>query len=281
VDPNLRPVPVGAAGELLIGGKGVARGYLGREQLTDERFIPNPFPGNAATRLYRTGDLARYLPDGNIELLGRIDHQVKIRGHRVELGEIEALLNDHPGVRECVVLFKELTHADKTLVAYVIPRQGQAPTAQRLRQYAQEKLPEHMVPAQIIFMTAFPQTPNKKIDRNAFPDPGIAGESSAVPENSPPPVTVVEDALAAIWKELLRAPQVGRDDKFFDLGGHSMLAMQLVSRVRKRFNVDLPLRNIFEHQTLGALAEVIEVLLWSASAKAPHQPIPRREVVEV
>jgi amino acid adenylation domain-containing protein len=320
VDSNLHPVPVGTEGELLIGGAGVARGYLRREALTADRFIPNPFVANSsaersasrpgsqqpessvevqnsstpsvevnalragtarapalAPRLYRTGDLARFLPDGNIELLGRIDNQVKIRGHRVELGEIEALLNEHPGVRESIVLLRDLTNGEKTLIAYIIPREGQKPTPEQLRQYAQQKLPDYMVPGRVMFMTEFPQTPNKKIDRNAFPLP--ATEANRDQDNSGRPGTATEDALAGLWKELLGLSQAGRDDNFFELGGHSMLAMQLVAKVRKRFKVDFRLKNVFERQTLAGMGEVIEAMSWSDFVKTPRTG--EREVVDV
>jgi amino acid adenylation domain-containing protein len=302
VDSNLQPVPVGE-GELLIGGAGVARGYFGREQLTAERFISNPFPAALDTRhsprLYRTGDLARFLPDGCIEHLGRIDHQVKIRGHRVELGEIEAVLNENPAVRESVVLFKKLANGESALAAYIIPREGEKPTREQLRQFARGKLPEHMVPAHFMFMTAFPQTPNKKIDRNAFPTPEIgemsvlsdAGSSASRSDNSSTanagenqndpdqPVTPVEDALAGFWKEVLGLKRVGRHDNFFECGGHSMLAMQLVAKVRKRFKIDFPLKNVFERQTLAGMAEIIEAMAWSDFAKTPRTG--EREVVDV
>jgi acyl-coenzyme A synthetase/AMP-(fatty) acid ligase len=283
VDSNMQPVPVGREGELLIGGAGVARGYLRRDKLTAERFIPNPFTRSStpdtrpSASLYRTGDLARYLPDGNIELLGRIDYQVKIRGHRVELGEIEALLNEHPSIRDSVVLLRELANAEKTLVAYIIPRGDQKPTLEQLRQYALEKLPEYMVPGRVMFMTAFPQTPNKKINRNAFPLP--VSELREGEANSERPATATEDALAALWKELLGMQRVRRDDNFFDLGGHSMLAMQLVSKVRKRFEVDFRLKNVFERQTLTGMSEVIEAMSWSDFVKTPRSG--GREVVDV
>jgi amino acid adenylation domain-containing protein len=281
LDPNLQPAPIGVEGELFIGGAGVARGYLGRDQLSAERFIPNPFlrtpETKQAPRLYRTGDLARYLPDGNIELLGRVDHQVKIRGHRVELGEIETILNEYPDVRESVVLFRDLQNGEKALVAYIIPREGQNPSREQLRQYAKDRLPEYMVPAQVVFMTAFPQTPNKKIDRNAFPMPEV--DAREVQGNSLPSATPIEEALAALWKELLGLQRVGHNDNFFELGGHSMLAMQLVSKVRKRFKVDFPLKNVFENQTLGGMAEIIQAMSWSDFAKAPRSG--EREVVEL
>jgi non-ribosomal peptide synthetase component F/acyl carrier protein len=281
VDSNLQPVPPGVEGELLIGGSGVARGYFGREQLTAERFLQNSFLADAddtqhPVRLYRTGDIARYLPDGTIELLGRVDHQVKIRGHRVELGEIEAVLSDHPAVRDVIVLFKELANGEKNLVAYVIPQAGQKLTREELRQFAQEKLPEHMLPARVVFMTEFPQTPNRKIARNAFPEPSDNPEEI---HDSNQPATEIEQALGDVWKELLSLQRVGRNDNFFELGGHSMLAMQLVSRVRKRFKVDFPLKNIFERQTLRGMAEIIEAMSWANFAKAPRAG--QREVIDV
>ena len=269
LDHNLLPVPVGIPGELMIGGAGVARGYLGRAQLTAERFIHYPVPANGAKRLYRTGDLARYLVDGNIELLGRMDHQVKIRGHRVELGEVEALLNEHPGVRESVVIAKELTNWDKRLVAYVVPRNGQGPTRQQLRQYAQARLPDYMVPAQIVFMSEFPQTPNKKIDRKALPAPET---DLAEPDTGfEAPATQFEMRVAELWTELLGVQRIGRSDNFFEVGGHSLAAMQLVVQVHDRFGVDLPLTGLLEHPTVAGLAEAIETLSMSSPMKAPVQ----------
>jgi natural product biosynthesis luciferase-like monooxygenase protein len=279
LDQNLLPVPVGVIGELMIGGAGVARGYLGQSELTAQRFIPNPFQRNGDNRLYRTGDLARYLPTGDIEILGRTDQQVKIRGHRVELGEIEALLGEHPAVRASAVVARENANGDRRLVAYVIPRDGQIPTQRELRQYAQERMPDHMVPAQIVFLAEFPKTPNQKIDRKALPSPDADGAES---ENTfEPPVTEVEKNLAALWSELLDVQRVGRQDNFFESGGHSLLAMQFMSRVRTRFGVDLPLKHLFEHPTVAGLAEAIDALSWSAKTKAPAQPAGEREEVEV
>jgi amino acid adenylation domain-containing protein len=276
-DGDLRPVAAGAEGELLIGGPGVARGYLGRDEITAERFIANSFAANSSSRLYRTGDLARSLPDGNIELLGRMDQQVKIRGHRVELGEIEFVLNEHPQVGQGVVLTREAASGDKVLVAYVIPRAGQRPAPEQLRGYLEEKLPQHMVPSHFMFMTGFPQTPNRKIDRNAFPAPDL--ETTGGQNDAEYPATDTEKKLAAIWKELLGTQRIGRHDNFFHAGGHSLLAMQLVSRVRKRFAVDLVLKNVFERQTLAGLAEMIDVLAWQASARRERSGL--REVVDV
>jgi natural product biosynthesis luciferase-like monooxygenase protein len=278
VDHNLLPVPAGIAGELLIGGAGVARGYLGRPELTAERFIPDPFQANGPKRLYRTGDLARFLPDGNIEVLGRMDNQVKIRGHRVELGEIEALLNEHYAVRQAVVVLRAAADGDKRLVAYVLPREGVTPTRQLMRQYLQERLPDHMVPAQVVFVAAFPQTPNKKIDRNALPAPEPANSERETPFEAP--TAGAEEALAGLWSELLEVKRIGRHDNFFELGGHSLLAMQLVGRIRQRFKVDLPLKNLFEHPTVAALAAAIEAMSWSKEAAEPASgPAGAREEV--
>jgi natural product biosynthesis luciferase-like monooxygenase protein len=295
LDQNLQPVPIGVVGELMIGGAGVARGYLGRPELTAQRFIQNPFNDGRAdvpvgqgarqraptNRLYRTGDLARYLPTGDIELLGRTDQQVKIRGHRVELGEIEAVFNEHPAVRESAVVARETAGGDKQLVACVIPRDGQNPATRLLRQYARQKLPEHMVPAQFVFLGAFPQTPNKKIDRQALPAP--ANGSLEHENDFEPPATEVEETLAGLWSELLEIQRVGRRDNFFESGGHSLLAMQLVGRIRTRFGVDLPLKNLFEHPTVAGLAEAIDALSWSAGLRLPvsAQTVGDREEVEV
>ncbi|HXI72603.1 MAG TPA: MupA/Atu3671 family FMN-dependent luciferase-like monooxygenase [Verrucomicrobiae bacterium] len=279
LDQNLLPVPVGVTGELMIGGAGVARGYLGQSELTAQRFIHNPFQHNGDTRLYRTGDLARYLPTGDIELLGRTDQQVKIRGHRVELGEIEAMLGEHPTVHESVVVARETANGDRRLVAYVIPRDGHIPTQRQLRQYAQERMPDHMVPAHVVFLAKFPKTPNQKIDRNALPAPDADGAENQ--DSLEPPVTEVEKTLASLWSELLDVQRVGRLDNFFESGGHSLLAMQLVSRVRTRFGVDLPLKHLFERPTVAGLAEAIDALSWSARTKSPVQAAPEREEVEV
>jgi natural product biosynthesis luciferase-like monooxygenase protein len=279
LDQHLSLVPLGIAGELVIGGAGVARGYLGRPEPTAERFIRNPFREDDPYRVYRTGDLARYLPDGNIEILGRLDHQVKIRGHRVELEEIEALLNEHPFVRESVVVARNGASQDKRLVAYVIPRNGQQVTQRQLREYARERMPEHMVPAQVVLMTAFPQTPNNKTDRNALPAPAIG--TVEIEPRFEPPSSAAEESLAALWSELLGLERVGRHDDFFECGGHSLLAVQLIRRVRVQFGIDLPLKNLFEHPTIAGLAKAIDALTWSA-AEPPSPPVEgEREEVEV
>ncbi|PWU14788.1 MAG: non-ribosomal peptide synthetase, partial [Verrucomicrobia bacterium] len=279
VDHNVQPVAVGVTGELLIGGAGVARGYLGRPELTAEKFVPSPFAASGTNRLYRTGDLARFLPDGNIELLGRIDHQVKIRGHRVELGEIETRLNEHPTVSDSVVVAHETGEGHKQLVAYVIPRKGEKPAPNQLRRYAGEKLPDYMLPSKVVFLAAFPQTPNRKIDRKALAamEPG-----EGTPEHEyDPPGTAVETAMAEYWRELLTVPRVGRHDNFFELGGDSLLALHLAAWVRDQYEVDLPLRSLFEHPTVAGLAAEIEARTWSAAAPPRLAAAADREEVEI
>jgi acyl carrier protein len=246
-------VPVGVAGELHLGGAGLARGYLGRPELTAERFVPDPFAGGE--RLYRTGDLVRLLPGGELHFLGRIDHQVKIRGFRIELGEIEALLGRHPAVREAVVLAREDRPGDRRLAAYVVFADAGADglmTGEELRPFLAERLPEYMVPAVFVILPALPLSPNGKVDRRALPAPEWRAESVFAP-----PEGAVEAVLAGMWEEVLGVPRVGRHDGFFRLGGHSLLGMELVSRVRGTFKVELPLRRLFETPTVAALAAAI------------------------
>jgi natural product biosynthesis luciferase-like monooxygenase protein/amino acid adenylation domain-containing protein len=272
LDHNLRPVPVGLPGELMIGGAGVARGYLNRPELTAERFIPNPFSNNGLNRIYRTGDLARYLPDGNIELLGRIDQQVKIRGHRIELGEIEATLSQHPMVREAVVVAKAGPSGDTRLVAYVVPREAQKPGASQLRSYIKDKLPEYMVPAHVVLMTAFPQTPNKKIDRKALPAPDASELNGELEIEAP--ASEIEEALSDLYAELLQVTRVGRNDDFFELGGDSLSAVQLLSRIRQTCNVELPLESLFDSPTVAGLAGSLEALFIAKAAEQGAIPTP-------
>jgi acyl-coenzyme A synthetase/AMP-(fatty) acid ligase/acyl carrier protein len=255
LDPQLSPVPVGVPGELHIGGIGSARGYLHRPDLTAEKFIPDPFANEAGARLYKTGDLARWLPDGNIEFLGRLDHQVKIRGHRAELAEIEAQLNQHAGVRESVVLAREDTPGDKRLVAYVVTRDRQGPTPGALRDYLKATLPDYMVPAAFVFLEAFPHTPNKKVDRQALPPP--EKDRPALAGGFEPPQTELEERLARIWAEVLGVERVGRHDHFFDLGGHSLLAVGLVNRVEKVCGPRLSLTAFFKSPTVEKMAALL------------------------
>jgi amino acid adenylation domain-containing protein len=265
LDSNLSPVPVGVSGELYIGGDGLARGYLNRPDLTAEKFIPNPVGSEPGARLYKTGDLARYLPDGNVEFLGRMDHQVKIRGFRIELGEIEIVLSQHPAVREAVVLAREDVpegndeiqnpKSDKRLVAYVASRQAGAPTVNELRNFVKEKLPQYMVPSEIVFMDSLPLTPNGKIDRRALPAPDH--DRPALGGIFVAPRTPTEQIIAEIWTEVLGVKKIGIHDNFFDLGGHSLRATQVVSRLGKAFQADVPLRSLFEHPTVEGLAVIV------------------------
>ncbi|MCI0656213.1 MAG: AMP-binding protein, partial [Acidobacteria bacterium] len=256
LDPHLHPVPVGGIGQLYLGGDGLARCYLGRPELTAERWIPNPFSERPGARLYNTGDLARYMPDGNLEFLGRKDNQVKIHGFRIELGEIETVLIRHPAVQDVVVAAREDVPGEKRLVAYLVPHPGMAPATGELRGFLEEKLPHYMVPSVFVRMDALPLTPNGKVDRKALPAPdGIRSERDGAFAGARSPV---EEALTGMWAEVLRLDWVGIHENFFDLGGHSLLATQIASRVREAFQVDLPLRAFFETPTAAELARRIE-----------------------
>jgi amino acid adenylation domain-containing protein len=246
LDEGMRPVPVGVPGELYVGGAGVARGYHNRPGLTAERFVRNPF---GAGRLYRTGDRVRWLADGSLDHLGRLDEQVKIRGFRIELGEIEAALLGHAGVRECAVLVRE-DDGEKRVVAYVVGEAG----ADALRARLHRMLPEYMVPAAFVPMDALPLTPNGKLDRRALPAP----EFTAAADTYVAPATPSEEAIAAIWADILRLEQVGATDNFFELGGHSLLATQVIARVRTTMEVALPVRTLFETRTVRELAERVD-----------------------
>ncbi|MCW5317887.1 amino acid adenylation domain-containing protein [Nostoc sp. KVJ3] len=274
LDQNLQPVPVGVPGELHIGGAGLARGYLNRPELTQEKFIPNPFYNSKFkiqnSKLYKTGDLARYLTDGNIEYLGRIDNQVKIRGFRIELGEIEAALSQHQDVQSSVVIVREDIPGNKRLVAYIVPQPQITPTVSVLRSFLKEKLPEYMVPNAIVILESLPLTPNGKIDRRVLPEP-----SSESREKYVAPRTPIEEILAVIWQQVLRVELVGRHDNFFELGGHSLLATQFISRLRTRLKVEIPLRELFAAPTIAELAPSIQQLQQQAiELSAP--PILRR-----
>ncbi|HTG35428.1 MAG TPA: amino acid adenylation domain-containing protein [Thermoanaerobaculia bacterium] len=257
LDRRLAPVPLGAAGELCIGGLGVARGYLRRPRLTAERFVPDPFAGSPGERLYRTGDLARLRADGLLDALGRIDHQVKLRGFRIELGEIEDALRRHPAVGEAVVLLHEDRAGDPRLTAYLALAPGAEPAAvTELRRSLAERLPDYMIPAAFVPLTALPRNANGKVDRKALAVIRPAGAGAAGGPRVPPR-TPVEELLAGIWSQVLEVPAVGVHDDFFALGGHSLLATQLVLRVRDAFGVEIPLRAVFQVPTLAAQAELI------------------------
>jgi hypothetical protein len=246
-------VPIGAPGELYIGGVGLARGYLGRPELTAARFVPSPFGADSGASLYRTGDRGRYLPDGNIEYLGRLDHQVKLRGFRIELGEIEAALSEHPGLREAAVVLREDSPGERRLVAYVVPHSGGTPTVDSLRRFVQNKLPEYMVPSAFVLLPSLPLTSSGKVDRKNFPAPGTArpdGDYVA-------PRDRTERQLVQIWEEILGTHPVGVTDNFFDVGGHSLLAGRLLARLRERFRVDVSLGAFFAAPTVTGLAVAI------------------------
>jgi surfactin family lipopeptide synthetase C len=255
VDRHLQPVPIGVAGELCIGGMGLAQGYLGRPELTAERFIPNPF--SASTRLYRTGDRVRYLPDGTLEYLERLDYQVKLRGYRIELGEIEAALLSHPQVTAAIAVVRQSSsnnspdHAQ--LVAYIIPHEV-APPVPELRAYLQAQLPAYMIPSFFVPLKQFPLTPNGKIDRNALPPP-----EAPVPTAPMLPKTGVEQAIAAVWQQVLNVEKVGIHDNFFDLGGNSLLLVKAHTQLRAQFPaeqsaIELSLLDLFRYPTVGSLA---------------------------
>ncbi len=255
LDHDMQPVPIGVAGELFIGGDGLARGYRGRPEATSEKFLPNPFSDERGKRLYRTGDSARYLPDGNIEFLGRIDNQVKIRGFRIELSEIETVLEQHFAVDQAVVLAWGDTSSDKQLVAYVVPNQALSPSTAELRDFLTNKLPLYMVPSAFVSLEALPLTPNGKIDRRALPAPDRLRPETVtfVPVRNP-----IEEEVAGIWTEVLKLERIGVHDNFFELGGHSLLATRVISRLRRAFRSDFPLRLLFEAPTIAGLAELVE-----------------------
>ncbi|NIR48175.1 amino acid adenylation domain-containing protein [candidate division KSB1 bacterium] len=255
LDRDLRPVPVGVYGEVHIGGDGLARGYLKCPELTAEVFIPDPFSSNAGARMYRTGDLARYLANGNIEFHGRIDHQVKIRGFRIELGEIEAALVQHEAIDEVVVACREedVDKSEKRLVAYLVSKADPKPTVSELRRFLQANLPDYMVPSAFVFLEAFPLTPNGKVDRRALPAPGgirpELGSAFVAPQNE------IERGIAGVWQEVLGVEKVGIDDNFFDLGGHSLLLVQVQSKLQKKFERELSIVDLFKYPTINALAK--------------------------
>jgi acyl-coenzyme A synthetase/AMP-(fatty) acid ligase/acyl carrier protein len=272
LDGNLNPVPIGVPGQVHIGGVGLARGYLNRPELTAEKFIVSPFESEPGARLYKTGDMGRYLRDGTLELLGRIDHQVKVRGIRVELGEIEAVLCEHPVVRETAVVMREDGTSDPRLVAYAVAGSEPAPDRRELRSFLQEKLPGYMVPADFVILDALPLGPNRKVDRRALPWP-----DHAVPARDKvfvAPRTVVEEVLEKMWAQVLRLDRVGIHDSFFELGGHSLLAGRLLSRVRERFQVSVSLRAFFAAPTVAGLATaIVERLAEDAESEAVRRAL--------
>ena len=252
LDRNLRPVPLGIPGELYIGGDGLARGYLKRPELTSEKFIPDPFSNRPGARLYQTGDLARYLPDGNLEFLGRLDHQVKVRGYRIECGEIETALKSHPAVRDTVVVARE-DKGQKRLVAYVVPGENQALTTSDLRGFLKQKLPDFMVPSVFALLESLPLTPNGKVDRRALP---VADLANSEPNSAyVSPQSKLENSIVRIWQEVLNVEKVGTHDNFFDLGGHSLLMVEVNQQLKNVIGRNVPIVQMFRYPTVRALAK--------------------------
>jgi acyl-coenzyme A synthetase/AMP-(fatty) acid ligase/acyl carrier protein len=272
LDSHHNPVPVNIAGEIYIGGDGLARGYLNRPELTAERFVAHPLLPNQSPRLYRTGDLGRFRANGEIEYLGRVDNQVKLRGLRIELGEIESVLASHATLREAVVIVTGEAEQQR-LSAYVVTDGMAAPAAGELRRYLRTKLPEHMVPAGYWRVERLPLLPSGKINRAALP----ASLAIALREEAElvDPRNETETKLAEIWKELLQVEQAGIEQNFFELGGHSLLALQLTARIRRTFEVELPVRTVFEAPTIAALALELEKAQ-AAGLKARTPIFPRR-----
>jgi amino acid adenylation domain-containing protein len=250
LDSYLQPVPIGVAGELHIGGMGLARGYLNQPELTAEKFIPNPF---AQGKLYKTGDLARYLPDGNIEYLGRIDNQLKLRGFRIELGEIQTVLETHPNVEQAVVIMREDTLHNQRLVAYVM-RKDTLLTSQELHRFLQQKLPVYMIPSAFVLLSDFPLNPNGKIDVHKLP---IPDETSLVESPYLAPRNSTETILVSLWQQLLQAGKIGVNDNFFELGGHSLQAMNLMALIYEKMAIEIPLSMIYEKPTVAELSDYI------------------------
>lgn len=265
LDPEFRPVPLGVAGHLHLGGVQLARCYLRRPGLTADRFVPDPFSRAGGERLYRTGDLARWMPDGRLEFLGRIDHQVKVRGFRIELGEIEAALAKHPAVRESVVVVREDTSGDRRLVAYVVAGGDVRPTIPELRGFLRATLPDYMVPAAFLLLEALPLSPNGKVDRRALPAPGT--ERPELEVTYTPPQSEIERALGGLWQEILKVDRIGVHDNFFSLGGDSLLLLRLHLKIRSLFSTDLVITDLFRYPTISSLAARLSGVETGASSR--------------
>ncbi|HEX4645732.1 MAG TPA: phosphopantetheine-binding protein, partial [Verrucomicrobiae bacterium] len=268
-------------GELYIGGDGVSLGYWNRPELTSGRFVPDPFGAAPEARLYRTGDLARWRSDGTLEHLGRLDFQIKLRGFRIEPGEIETAIARHPSVREAAVIAREAAPGGQQLVAYLAVENPAADLAVQLRSLVRAALPEYMVPAQFVMLKALPRTPNGKMDRHALPAP--------LPDNGSPsqvavaPRTPAETMVLGVFGEVLDRSDFGVMDNFFDLGGHSLMAARLMFKLRAASGFDLPLRLLFEHPTPARLAEAVDELSWLEKAKSPARDTSagQREEIEL
>lgn len=277
LDERRAPVAQGAEGEIYIGGSGVARGYLNRPELTAERFIDSPFVHG--DRLYRTGDLARYMPDGNIEFLGRVDEQIKISGFRIEPGEIEAALKSHSAVRDAVVLAREDVPGDRRLAAYVMPANARR-SLHEIEQSLKAKLPAYMVPVAFVFVDAFPLTANGKLDRKALPRPDVFRAQNENDAATTTMMTPVQSALVQMWREVLKVEQFSVRDNFFTIGGNSLLAARVVSRVRNLFQVELRMAAIFRTPTIAELAEQIENLVWARQGSRQNKAEAGEQIVE-
>ena len=285
LDGDLNPVPVGVFGELYTGGAGLARGYLNDKELTDERFIANPFSKNSGERLYKTGDIVRYLPDSNIEFSRRLDNQVKIRGFRIELGEIETVLEQHPNVQKTAVIVREYCLGDKRLEAYVVPVRKSFNSNNELRRHMKDRLPGYMVPSVIVFIDTIPLTTNGKIDTDALPKPEQAYHGDE--NNFVGPGNELERQLTKVWEQLLDVQPVGITDNFFELGGHSLLAVRLISEIKRTTGNKLSVKDLFHNPTILQLAESIMsedssdtsplVMIKSGESKVPlfwvHEPL--------
>jgi len=273
LDSQLRPTPVGVPGELHIGGDGLARGYRGRPELTAEKFIANPFDDRAGSRLYKTGDWVRYLPDGAIEWVARMDQQLKIRGFRVELGEIETALRQHPGIAHAVVTARQDAHGDNRLAAYFVAK-NEAPDQAELREFMRSKLPAYMVPTHFLTLSEFPLTPNGKIDTRQLPVPG---ESPAKARAHVAPKDDHERALVEIWQEALGLRQISVEDDVFELGADSLSTTRAFARIKRRFGIELPLRAVFENPTVTALARIVRNVTPTTKSR-PKMPRRSRRV---
>jgi acyl carrier protein len=252
LDQKQQPLGIGVAGEIYIGGDGVGRGYLNQPELTAERFIPHPYSGEAGARLYRTGDVGRYLRDGNIEHLGRLEDQVKLRGLRIELGEIEVVLSHHPAVRQAAVTVREDQPGDKRLTGYIVAEAEARPSIKELRHFLRQKLPDHMIPTAFMMLESLPLNSHGKVERGALPAPDGLSELDApyvVPR------TEAEHNVARVWQEVLGLESVGIFDNFFDLGGHSLLMIQVHNQLRERFKFEVSLVELFEYPSINSLAE--------------------------
>jgi amino acid adenylation domain-containing protein len=271
LDRYFEPVPIGAAGELYVGGVGVARGYWRRPELTAERFLPDPFTGSEGARMYRTGDLARYRGDGNLEFLGRTDDQVKVRGFRIELGEIENAIREHSSVRDAAAAVRE-EGGDRRLVAYVVLKPGLPWGPEAIRRHVADRIPDYMVPSAFVRLDALPLTKNGKIDRQVLPSPKL--QRRQLEKDYEPPRDALELHLARTWEAVLQTAPIGLDDDFFDLGGHSLLAVRLFAEIEKTTGKKLPLASLFQAPTVGQLAEILRQWGWSSpwSSLVPIQP---------